>query len=351
MSHNGGSKNTSAQKTVVKMNSQEAEMISVWQEHSYLRFEKVPGHQSANIDIRFAKLEHSDGEPFDGRGGILAHAFFPRYGGGVHFDDDEAWYLNPRSIDLYSVAAHEIGHALGLKHSENDRALMAPFYQEYSESAIRLQDDDIRGLKYLYDGSINGRPSIHSTVPEVNEVKFNTNSITVNRVKNSKVDEHDKVRTIAICDDPSLDALCVLGNGTAYAFKGAFYWRLNLKSYDDGYPRKIAHDWPGLPNDLDAAVTDNEENRYWKYSPSSVRSKKFWPRPLSYISDKLTKVDAAFKWTNGKTYVFSGPYYYQLTGWKVAKGYPRLTGEWWFGCTYAENVDNGGIDKVDYTQK
>lgn len=53
-------------------------------------------------------------------------------------------------IDLYSVAAHEIGHALGLKHSQDNQALMAPFYQGYTGDAIHLQQDDIRGLQHLY---------------------------------------------------------------------------------------------------------------------------------------------------------------------------------------------------------
>jgi hypothetical protein len=33
----------------------------------------------------------------------------------MHFDADEAWE-NPQKIDLYSVALHEAGHALGLGH-------------------------------------------------------------------------------------------------------------------------------------------------------------------------------------------------------------------------------------------
>ena len=49
------------------------------------------------------------------------------------------------------VAAHEIGHAIGLPHSYDQGALMAPFYAGYTEREIPLlNEDDIRGIQRLY---------------------------------------------------------------------------------------------------------------------------------------------------------------------------------------------------------
>ncbi|KAJ9135252.1 hypothetical protein P3X46_032460 [Hevea brasiliensis] len=107
-------------------------------------------YETADITIGFHSGRHGDGSPFDGRGGILAHAFAPQ-DGRFHYDADEAWTVGATqgAFDLETVALHEIGHLLGLGHSSVEGAIM--FSSIPSGVTKGLHRDDIQGIRALYN--------------------------------------------------------------------------------------------------------------------------------------------------------------------------------------------------------
>ncbi|NWS98108.1 MMP7 protein, partial [Mionectes macconnelli] len=125
--------------------------LMVWSDVTPLNFQRVQ-RGNADIEIRFARREHGDGYPFDGKGNTLAHAFAPGegIGGDAHFDEDEKWSDVNREVNLFLVAAHEFGHSLGLAHSNVRGALMYPIYTYENPTTFRLPADDRRGIQKLY---------------------------------------------------------------------------------------------------------------------------------------------------------------------------------------------------------
>ena len=47
---------------------------------------------------------------------------------------------------MLQTAAHEFGHSLGLSHTDDKQALMAPFYRGFEQSP-KLEKDDIRAIQ------------------------------------------------------------------------------------------------------------------------------------------------------------------------------------------------------------
>ncbi|MEO8368749.1 MAG: matrixin family metalloprotease [Candidatus Solibacter sp.] len=103
------------------------------------------------FDISFLRGAHGDGYAFDGPGGSLAHTFYPNppnpepIAGDLHLDWSEPWRTGA-TVDLFSVVLHEVGHALGLGHSDRPGAVMYPYYK----LTAALTDDDIAGIQALY---------------------------------------------------------------------------------------------------------------------------------------------------------------------------------------------------------
>jgi hypothetical protein len=67
--------------------------------------------------------------------------------GAVILINDSGTFGNLSRNDQIAVLAHEMGHALGLGHSEDDAALM---YYRTIDLRSNLGQDDIDGISYLY---------------------------------------------------------------------------------------------------------------------------------------------------------------------------------------------------------
>uniref|UniRef100_A0A3Q2WIX8 Collagenase 3 n=1 Tax=Haplochromis burtoni TaxID=8153 RepID=A0A3Q2WIX8_HAPBU len=265
----------------------------------------------ADIDIFFYSGDHNDSSPFDGRGGVLAHAFMPglHIGGDVHFDSDEDWSFNSTGINLFAVAIHEFGHALGLSHSSDPGAIMYPAYNFDPNYEPQLSFDDVKNIQKLY-GELLPPP-----------------------------------KTPTKCDPYlSFDAVTELQQEVLF-FKDRFMWRKHPE-FEETRVSLISSLWPDtVPANLDAVYENTWENVvvFFKGKDTKRGKKKNhlqngYPKPISSfgLPKTVKRVDAAlYDEQSGKTLFFVGSEYYSYNEAtkKMDKGFPKQVDETFLGMT------------------
>ncbi|KAM6172263.1 stromelysin-1-like [Erethizon dorsatum] len=300
--------------------------LKVWEEVTPLTFSRI--HEGeADIMISFGVREHGDFIPFDGPGNVLAHAYAPGPGinGDAHFDDDELWTKDTTGTNLFLVAAHELGHSLGLFHSANSKALMYPLYNTFTDlTRFRLSQDDVDGIQFLY-----GPPAASPDDPEVPTETSRQGS-----------------GTPATCDPAlSFDAVSTL-RGEILFFKDRHFWRKSFRTLELEFDL-ISSFWPSLPSGVDAAyeVTSKDivfvfkGNQFWAIRGLEVQAG--FPRSIYTLGFPATvkKIDAAISVKEKKTtYFFVEDQYWRFDEKKQAME-P--------GCPRKINEDFPGVEKVD----
>ncbi|XP_051882281.1 matrix metalloproteinase-20-like [Pristis pectinata] len=334
--------------------------VNIWQKVIPLNLVRVYNIE-ADIMISFEPRVHGDNFPFDGRGGTLAHAFSPAggIGGDIHFDQEENWTLRRNGVNLFQVAAHELGHALGLAHSRYRSAVMYPTYLKRSSNRFSLSVDDIRAIQNLY-GTIQmfNQESAQPLMPDKCDPSISFDAVTKAHgdtflFKNEylwRKDQYTADVTISSIQDvwldlPSnIDAACEIPGDSIYFFKGSKFWtythnKLNHKSSQSIYLFRL----PPYVKQIDAALFIQQTKKilffvgkmYWSYNTRIKTMDYGYPKWISSRWSGINdKIDAAFQ-NNGLVYFFSGSRLYEYNYWR--KEIMRtLSSNQWLGCQASE---------------
>ena len=117
----------------------------------------------------------------------LAEAAYPppvnnySVAGDIAFNTGTAFNIGT-TYDLFTVAAHEIGHALGLGHSTTSAAQMYPTYNTIKTS---LNSDDQNGIRHIYSND-NARGLDRYDKPSTNNTWGDASNITGPLVRSKK---------------------------------------------------------------------------------------------------------------------------------------------------------------------
>uniref|UniRef100_A0A8C6T5U9 Matrix metallopeptidase 20b (enamelysin) n=1 Tax=Neogobius melanostomus TaxID=47308 RepID=A0A8C6T5U9_9GOBI len=288
--------------------------FSVWSSVSSIKFFRSHS-PNADIIIEFVTYAHGDLYPFDGPGRTLAHAFGPGpgVGGDTHFDDAEQWTEGPNGFNLQIVAAHEIGHALGLRHSGHPDSLMYPNYRR-SRPANLLSREDITNINTLYS---TFTPYFLHLKNSPIQFPIYSNPWWFSRLIQDKC-----------APDMSFDAVSTVGEAT-------FFFRGHQSDIKEG---PISNFILSVLLTLTALVA---ESMFWTVKGSTVREK---PRALSHFGFPawVQEVDAAVHIVKtGRTLFFMHDIYWSYNEKRRVMdfGYPKYIYEDFPGLNTTETMN------------
>uniref|UniRef100_A0ACB8FGC0 Uncharacterized protein n=1 Tax=Sphaerodactylus townsendi TaxID=933632 RepID=A0ACB8FGC0_9SAUR len=269
-------------------------------------------------------------------------------------------------INLFHVAAHEFGHALGLAHSTIQDALMFPKYIHSDPAKVRLHQDDIEGIQSLYGpseeadgGDQQAGSGAPANVPEQatdlcsshlsfdaatslrGETLFFKDSFMWRKNPAQGYFQKDQISAFWPALTGGIDAAYEAENkDTLFLFKGENYWASKANIIQPVFPKSIhSLGFPQSVKKIDAAVYDKNTKKtlffagdnYWRYDETRNSMDRRYPRKIAFDFPEVgSRVDAAFQ-HNGHFYLFRGSKQYEIDS-KGRRFIGIKKSNFWFGC-------------------
>jgi hypothetical protein len=131
---------------------------AAWAQETNINFAVVPDNGSALGSGNYQQGDPGAGDirigGYNFNNSSLAFADMPpsinnySLAGDITLNTGQPWNIGS-TYDLFTVAAHEFGHALGLYHSSTAQAIMYPTYSY----KLGLNCDDVAGIRNIYSGN------------------------------------------------------------------------------------------------------------------------------------------------------------------------------------------------------
>uniref|UniRef100_A0A8C6HI30 interstitial collagenase n=1 Tax=Mus spicilegus TaxID=10103 RepID=A0A8C6HI30_MUSSI len=295
-----------------------ARAFRVWSDVTPLTFQRV-FEEEGDIVLSFHRGDHGDLYTFDGSKYHFAHAFLPGLGlgGNVHYDLDQKWTDNNEDFNLFYVTAHELGHSLGLSHSNDEEALMFPSYT-WSNKDFVLNQNDINRIQALYGPSPNPIQLTDATLDPCNS-GLTFDAIITYRGEVIFFKDRFYIRVISFLPEPLINVIDLIwpnlpgkfdaayevsGVDELRFFKGSKVWAVQERNVLEGFPMDIQSffGFPSNVTNIDAAVCEEEtgktyffvDHMYWRYDENTRSMDPGYPRLIAEdfpgIDDKVDDV-------------------------------------------------------------
>uniref|UniRef100_A0A1I7YZX5 ZnMc domain-containing protein n=1 Tax=Steinernema glaseri TaxID=37863 RepID=A0A1I7YZX5_9BILA len=294
--------------------------FSAWEKALPMNFLEISQGRNADIVIGFAERKPKESRDITGTSAAETN------GARILLWNDQEWsYLDrqsaPEATDLYHVLLHEIGHVLGMEHSQDKSSIMYPTFASKKKDIGHVDVENVRKLYGVLHGTAQGVPG--STEKERKCPK-------------------------------KLDAVTQAANQQTFVFLNNNYWRFKNQKVIQG-PLPISQAFPNGPSFVNVSVTTKgltvliEERTIYGYTwdeHSGVFRADNFPKMLH--DRVLFFPEAAFPLSNGSVVLLSDDVFATYDLWKNVPTnlndkrvfYPNLPDELRSGIPQKEESDS-----------